>query len=68
MRLQAATVAGERHVHKVLVIAQILERRCDAALVVVPAQAEMLCVCHFISVLIAEGFFEVGWGKIASSA
>lgn len=47
MRLQTLAITGEGDVHEVLVITKVLEGACDAALVVVPAQAEMLCVHHF---------------------
>lgn len=46
MRLDAASLAGQRHIDEGLVVAQILEGRGDAALVVVPAEAEVLCVVH----------------------
>lgn len=49
MCFQAATIAGECDVDEVLVIAQILERRGDAALVVVPSETKVLGVGHFAS-------------------
>lgn len=47
MCLQTLAVAGQCDVHEILVIAKVLEGAGDAALVVVPTQAEMLCVHHF---------------------
>lgn len=58
MRLEAATVACQRHVHKVLVIAQVFEGRRDTALVVVPSQTEVLRV-HHVDLCIGWG-----WGSL----
>lgn len=46
MGFQAFAVAGQRHVHKVLIVPQIFKRRGYAALVIVPSQTEMLCIYH----------------------
>jgi len=46
MRFEALAIAGQRHVHKVLIVPQILKGRCYAALVIVPSQAEVLCIYH----------------------
>lgn len=46
MSLEALPVAGERDVDEVLVVAKVLEGAGDAALVVVPAEAEVLRVHH----------------------
>lgn len=47
MRLNAASLARQCYVDEILIVTQIFERRCYAALVVVPAQTEMLCLVHF---------------------
>lgn len=46
MRFDAAPLARQCHIDEVFVVAQILKCRCYAALVVVPAQTEMLCFIH----------------------
>lgn len=46
MRFQALAVAGQRHVHEVLIVPQIFKRRGYAALVIVPSQTKMLCIYH----------------------
>lgn len=48
MSFQAAAVAREGHVDEVLVIPEVLEGAGDAALVVIPPQAEVLCVHHLV--------------------
>lgn len=47
MGFEALPVAGERDVDEVLVVPKVLEGAGDAALVVVPAETEVLCVHHF---------------------
>lgn len=42
VRREAATVAGERHVDKVLFVAEVSERGQDARMEVVPAQRVLL--------------------------
>ena len=46
MGLHLLSVAGDRHVHEVLLVPQVLEGGLDALLEVVPAQAELITVCR----------------------
>lgn len=48
MRLQTASIAGQCDIDKVLIVAQILKGRRDAALVVVPTETKVLCICHLM--------------------
>lgn len=46
MRFDAAPLARQCHIDEIFIVAEILKRRRYAALVVVPAQTEMLCFVH----------------------
>lgn len=48
MSFEAPAVAGEGDVDEILVIPEVLEGAGDAALVVVPAQTEVLRVHHLV--------------------
>jgi len=48
VRLAALAVAGDRHVSERLLVPEVLERGDHVGLEVVPSQAKLLLVLHFI--------------------
>lgn len=46
MCFETLAIACQRDVHEILVISQIFECRCDAALVIIPSQAKVLRIYH----------------------
>lgn len=46
MSLEAFAIAGQCDVDEILIVSQIFESRSYAALVIVPSQAEVLCIYH----------------------
>jgi hypothetical protein len=50
VRLDLLVLAGQRHVEKVLVLAQLAQRRAHVPLEIVPAKAKLLRPAHFACV------------------
>jgi hypothetical protein len=52
MSFQAPSITGQCNIDKVLIIAKILERRCYAALIIIPSQTKVLGVHHLVGVVV----------------